>query len=243
MALSPPSPPAPPAPSRVVVHGEALAWLGSTVAAPGTSVVTSLPDVSEVPEMGFDGWRAWFLDTARRIIRWIPDDGVAIFFQSDIRYRGVWIDKGYLVLRAADEENALLVWHKIVCRKPAGTLSHGRSTYSHMICASRALHAPRRPGPDVLADTGVMTWKKAMGVNACRLACRYLQDETATRVVVDPFCGYGTVLAVANDLGLDALGVELSAKRCRVARNLTLARDDSPGMVVSAHGDQDQRDR
>jgi hypothetical protein len=207
-------------------------------------VVTSLPDVSEVPEMGFDRWRAWFLDAARRIIRWVPDDGVAIFFQSDIRYRGVWIDKGYLVLRAAEEEQALLVWHKIVCRKPAGTISHGRSTYSHLICASRTLHPPRRPGPDVLADTGLMTWKKAMGVNACRLVCRYLKDETATRVVVDPFCGHGTVLAAANELGLDALGVELSAKRCRVARNLTLARDDGgAAMVASADGDQDQRDR
>jgi hypothetical protein len=233
MALSPLPPPtaplpanAPPAPSRLVAHAEALAWLEANPAAPGSSVVTSLPDVSEVPEKGFDGWRAWFIDAARRIIRWIPDDGVAIFFQSDIRYRGVWIDKGYLVLRAAEDEGALLVWHKIVCRRPAGTISHGRATYSHMICVSRTLHPPRRPGPDVLADTGVMTWKKAMGVNACRLACRYLQDETATRVVVDPFCGHGTALAVANSFGLDALGVELSAKRCRVARNLVVPRDD-----------------
>jgi hypothetical protein len=218
------SPPLP-SPSRLVVHAEALAWLEATAPAPGSSVVTSLPDVSEVPEKGFDGWRAWFLDAARRVIRWVPDDGVAIFFQSDIRYRGVWVDKGYLVLRAAEEESALLVWHKIVCRKPAGTISHGRATYSHMICVSRTLHAPKRPGPDVLADTGVMTWTKAMGVNACRLACRYLQDETATRVVVDPFCGHGTVLAVANSFGLDAVGVELSAKRCRVARNLILPAD------------------
>lgn len=217
----PPSPPSP-APSRLVVNAEALAWLDATPAEPGSSVVTSLPDVSEVPEKGFDGWRAWFMDAARRIMRWVPDDGVAIFFQSDIRYRGVWVDKGYLVLRAAEDEGALLVWHKIVCRKPAGTISHGRASYSHMICVSRKLHVPKAPGPDVLADTGMMTWTKAMGVNACRLACRYLQDDTATRIVVDPFCGHGTVLAVANTFGFDAVGVELSAKRCRTARNLVV---------------------
>ncbi len=110
-------------------------------------MVTSLPDVSEVPDKGFDGWRAWFLATARRIIRWVPDEGVAIFFQSDIRYRGAWVDKGYLVLRAAEEEGALVIWHKIVCRKPAGTISHGRASYSHMICVSRTLHPPGAPGP------------------------------------------------------------------------------------------------
>jgi hypothetical protein len=226
-SLLPPRTPSVPPPTRRVVHAEALAWLDTNAPEPRTSVVTSLPDVSEVPDKGFDGWRAWFLDAARRIIRWVPDDGVAIFFQSDIRYRGVWVDKGYLVLRAAEDEGAQLVWHKIVCRKPAGTISHGRASYSHMICVSRKLHPPRCPGPDVLADTGVMTWTKAMGLNACRLACRYLKDDTDTRVVVDPFCGHGTVLAVANSFGFDAVGVELSAKRCKIARNLGLPPEEA----------------
>jgi len=67
-----------------------------------------------------------------------------------------------------------------------------------------------------------MPWSRAMGVDACRLACRFLVENTSTRVVVDPFCGKGTVLAVANETGLDAIGVELSAKRCSAARTLTL---------------------
>jgi tRNA G10 N-methylase Trm11 len=39
---------------------------------------------------------------------------------------------------------------------------------------------------------------------------------------VDPFCGLGTMLAVANRRGLDAVGVELSAKRAERARALAL---------------------
>ena len=96
-----------------------------------------------------------------------------------------------------------------------------------MICVSRTLHLPRCPGPDVLADTGLMTWTKAMGVHACRVACRYLHDDTDTHVVVDPFCGHGTVLAMANSFGFDAVGVELSAKRCKIARNLGVPREDA----------------
>jgi tRNA G10 N-methylase Trm11 len=61
-----------------------------------------------------------------------------------------------------------------------------------------------------------------MGVNACRLSCDYLIQQTHTKLVVDPFCGKGTVLAVANAMGLDALGIDISAKRCRAARNITL---------------------
>ncbi len=151
-----------------------------------------------------------------------PQEGVAIFFQSDVRHRGAWIDKGHLVLCGADAEGASLLWHRIVCRSPPGTLSQGRASYAHMIALARAPRPPLRPRADVLPDGGDKTWSKAMGTLACASACRYLLEETRTRCVVDPFCGRGTVLAVANTLGLDAIGVDLSAKRCRAASKLTV---------------------
>lgn len=209
-------------PRRQIVHGDALAWLDANAAPPNASVITSLPDVSELT-LDLPGWRAWFIDTARRIVRWTPEGGVSIFFQSDIRMNGALLDKGYLVQRAAEEEGASILWHKIVCRRPPGAIAMGRPSYSHMIGVVRGPIEPqRRPGPDVLPDAGLMPWSRAMGVTACRVACRYLVENTSTRVVVDPFCGKGTVLAVANDMGLDAIGVELSGKRCRAARTLTL---------------------
>lgn len=215
-------------PKREVIQGEAWAWLEANEAPEHASVVTSLPDLSEVAPFELDGWRAWFVDTVRRIVRWLPNDGVAIFYQSDVRHRGRWIDKGYLVMRGAEEQGASLVFHKIVCRKPPGTISIGRPSYSHMIALSREERAlPRRPGPDVLGDAGPMSWSRAMGEDACRLACRFLRDETTTRVVVDPFCGRGTVLAMANAMGFDAIGVDLGARRCRAARTFTIA-DELP---------------
>lgn len=210
-------------PRRHIVHAEALAWLDANPAEPGSSVITSLPDVSEVSALDFEGWRGFFVGAARRILRWIPSDGVAIFFQSDIRHHGVWVDKGYLIARAAEEEGASLVWHKIVCRMAPGVPTQGRASYSHMLCLSRGPRAhPRRPSPDVLPDAGFKPWSRAMGVEACRLACRYLLDETTTRIVVDPFCGHGTALAVANALGLDAVGVDVGARKCRAARSLVI---------------------
>jgi hypothetical protein len=66
---------------------------------------------------------------------------------------------------------------------------------------------------------------KAMGVNACLDACRFVLSETTTRTIVDPFCGFGTVLAVANALGMNAVGVDLSARMCRSARELQIDLD------------------
>lgn len=212
-------------PTRRVLQAEALGFLAANPAAPGTSVITSLPDVSELSPIDLDAWRAWFVLAVRRVIAWVPEDGVSVFFQSDVRFHGLLIDKGYLVAQAADAERASTLWHKIVCRRPPGTIAFGRPSYSHMICVQRGLakRAPmRHPGPDVIPDAGFMPWSRAMGVAACRVALRFLREETATRLVVDPFCGHGTVLAVANAMGFDALGVDLGAKRCKAARALTV---------------------
>jgi hypothetical protein len=208
---------------RDVIHGEALAWLAENPAPAQASVVTSLPDVSELPELGFEGWRSWFIEAARAVIRWVPPAGLAIFYQSDIRHRGTWIDKGFLVQLAAEEEQAPLVFHKIVCRKPAGTISHGRASYSHLLCFAKGERAsPAHPGPDVLADAGFMPYSKATGVAACVAACRFLREETATELVVDPFCGRGTILAVSSAMGFDAVGVDQSVRKCRAARTLSI---------------------
>ena len=210
-------------PTRRIIQAEALAWMAANPAPAGTSVVTSLPDVSELPERGFEGWQSWFGEAARTVLRWVPEPGLVMFFQSDIRQGGAWVDKGYMVQRAAEHEGRTLLFHKLVCRHPPGTISHGRASYSHLLCFA---HRPRErlshPGPDVLADAGYKPWSKAMGVDACRLACRFLREESETTLLVDPFCGHGTVLAVANQFGFDSLGVELSSRKVRAAKRLVL---------------------
>ena len=211
------------APSRIVHCADAIGWLRDGPVLQGASVVTSLPDASELAGVSHDEWRKWFQDAAALIFSRTPDDGAALFYQSDVKRAGTWVDKAYLVQRAAEEQGAALLFHKIVCRVPAGTITMGRAGYGHLLCFSRGLRQDlSRSTPDVLAQAGEMTWVRAIGLDACRLACRWVAKETATRTIVDPFCGVGTVLAVANECGLDAVGVELNKKRAKKARGLVL---------------------
>ncbi len=219
------------APQRQVIQAEALAWLTEHAAEPTDAVVTSLPDVSELPQLGpgLAGWKQWFVAAAAQVMRWPAAGLPSLFFQSHIRHHGVWVDKAFLVQQAAEQVGASLVFHKIVCRHPPGTLTQGRPSYSHLLAFTLgAALIPKKPSADVLPDTGEMSWSRAMGTRACEAACRFLVDETPARRVVDPFCGKGSVLSVANSLGLDALGVELSAKRCRAARRLGLGSPPLP---------------
>jgi hypothetical protein len=217
-------------PTRLVYQADAFAWMNEHPVTPWTSVITSLPDVSELSHFDLAQWKDWFITAARSVIRWVGNQGVIIFYQSDIRHDNAWIDKGYLVLRAAEAEQVQLVWHKIVCRRPPLTVAIGRPSFSHMLCLSaQSFQLPVKPGPDVLPDAGYMPWSRAMGVKACEVACQFIRDETPTRVIVDPFCGQGTVLAVANHFGFDAVGVDLGARRCKIARNLCVECSGSAG--------------
>ena len=217
------SPPLPAAPNRVVHQGDGLAWLRSNSLGPEHAIVTSLPDSSEVPRLGFDGWRSWFVETAELVCRSVADEAVAIFFQTDVKLEGRWVDKGFLVALGAERAASHLLWHKVVCRAPAGTTTFGRPAYAHLMCFSKSLRlTAAQSSADVIPELGEMPWARAMGTRACAEACRFLLKHTQCRSVVDPFCGMGTLLAVANQTGLDAIGIELSPKRARRAQTLAL---------------------
>lgn len=210
-------------PRREVECAEALAWMQARGRIDGACAVTSLPDVSEVG-LPLADWRAWFLRAVKAVVDAVPDESAALFFQSDILREGRWVDKGALVVRAAEDAGAHVLLHKIVARRTPGLLTPGRPGFTHLIGVSRALRCAKPVAiPDIIVDPGRQPWVRAMGIKAAAHAVRFARDEAAARVVFDPFCGVGTVLAVANALGLDALGVEKARKRCEQARALVVA--------------------
>lgn len=231
------------APSRTIHCCDAVDWLQRCPVLDGVSFITSLPDVSELAPLTLSQWKCWFRSTAKLVLSLCPSDGVAIFFQTDIKFNGVWVDKAYLIQQAAEDAGHNLLWHKIVCRAAAGKATYSRPAYHHMLCFSKGVKADvHKATADVLPEAGDTTWARGMGLAACTAACKFILRHTATRTVVDPFCGHGTVLAVANHLGLNAVGIELSPKRARHADKLTVkvtpkgwSLDRGQGVVVNAN--------
>ena len=214
-------------PSRTVHHTDGVAWLANAELDARHAIVTSLPDHGELPRVRGEStdahvarWRTWFIDTVALACRAIANDAVAVFYQTDVKHDGRWIDKGHLVHTGIDAAGSALLWHKIVCRVPAGTVTRGRPSYAHILAASRSRTlSPGAATADVLPTLGAMTWSRAMGADACAMIAAFVVSIGAT-CIVDPFCGVGTMLAAANAHGLDAIGVELSRRRADRARTL-----------------------
>jgi hypothetical protein len=212
--------------SRSVIHGDALAWLAEHPSMAGASLLTSLPDMAEL-SMSEERWRVVFSEAARLCLQAVPAEGVAVFFQTDTRIGGRWVSKSALVLAEAAALGVGMLWHKVVCRRPPDTRLTGRPGFAHLLAFSREGRIdPVRSRPDVLPGLGDQPWSHSMGLAAAEeaLSAIALASPTTT-VVLAPFCGVGTALAVANARGYDAIGVERSRKRSERSRRLVLEGD------------------
>ena len=227
-------------PSRLIIQGDALEYLHSVFVLSG-NVVTSLPDVSEITSMSLSEWRSWFLATVALILSKLPREGVAVFYSTDVRDRvtGEWISKAQLILGggATDIAGVKLLWHKIVLTPAATTLRKGgKASYSHLIAFGKHFTIDRTAVyTDVLPVRGAMLWNRGTGLGACAFAIEFIRKHSPHRTIIDPFNGVGSVTAVANALGLNAIGVERSKKRCALATTLDVSTIDWNNDDMSAH--------
>ena len=113
---------------------DALQYLSEHATLPGC-VVTSLPDVSEMP-LSVAAWRLWFVDAVAAIISRLPADGLAIFYQTDVRMSGCWADKSFLLNKGGEKAGGRLVWHKIVVQSSLDSIKGAKAAYAHLLCFS-----------------------------------------------------------------------------------------------------------
>jgi len=254
------------APRREVVCADAMEWLSTPGVVPkGSLIFTSLPDACEVQDFAptREAWAAWFLEAVKAVLRALPPEGCAVFYQTDVRDQEIGqVSKSYLVLHGACAvDDVSLIWHKIV---HFGSIDHPACTsvqYTHLLCfykhekpdpaggASTANGSKRvklaidggGSIPDLL-NRGQKPWAlkksaRCMGSNSVLVVLKWaLRHLTSVNTIVDPFCGAGTTLAIANTLGLHALGVDISPLRIKQAKVL-----DGATLLAGRAASQKQR--
>lgn len=180
---------------------------------PMQHVFTSLPDMAEIPGIDFPAWARLFCRGVESIVTHLDPKGVAIFYQTDRRYRGVLVDKGSSVAEAAGRAGARVVWHKVAVHTYGTTLY--RPAFSHLIAVSRKATAGR-PTPDAW-PSGTKPYADAIDSASLRVGLDYLAGQGATHVV-DPFAGRGSIACGALARGIGSLSVDIDPEQVAHAR-------------------------
>ena len=202
-------------PERMIFCQDAIPWLESQSKL--DSIVTSIPEMDEVG-LSLNDYIAFFRNAAALCLQAVKDKGYCIFLQTDRKYKG-WVDKSYLISDEANKLGIRMIWHKIALRRDVGKANLYRPTYSHMLCFSKA--GPIGVPFANVVERGEVTYENAFGLDAVKLVLEFLKKHKI-KTVVDPFVGSGTVVAVANALGMKGIGVDIDKKQCKKAEKLKI---------------------
>lgn len=204
--------------SRQIIEADALEWL-ATDCPPG-SIVTSPPDENELG-CGLDEWLAFYRRACGLIFRAIGPDCPAVIYATDRKADRRWFSKADLIMREAEAAGVRLLWHKIVLRRGVGKADIHHPGFSHLLAFGGQGVGPGKATPDII-ERGAMAYPNAMGMAAAHLAIEFAGRSGVP--LIDPFCGRGTVPAMAEALGFDAIGVDIDPAQCAAARQIRLQR-------------------
>lgn len=201
--------------ARTIVCMDALKWLPTQKNL--SAIVTSVPEMEEVG-LTLNEYEPFLRSAAQKCFAAVRGDGYVVFLQTDRKKNG-WIDKSYLISDEARASGWKMLWHKIALRQEPGTSGLFRPTYSHMLCYSKTGKTGKL-FPDVIRR-GEVTYENAFGIDAVMAVLSYLKAQ-GVKTVVDPFVGSGTTVAIANKIGLSAVGVDIDKAQCAKAKKMVV---------------------
>lgn len=187
-------------PTARVIHGDALDLMPDRMDA----VFTSLPDAAETGQP-MEVWESWFAEAAVRTIAATDPHGVAVFYQTDRRHKGAITSKASLIVEAAREAGARVLWHKVAVATEGVSLF--RPSYTHLIAVSAALSAGR-PTPDVFRK-GSTLYPNATDSAALAVGMDLIERRTPGAHVFDPFCGMGSIAHAAAVRGYQTTSIDI----------------------------------
>jgi len=204
--------------TKEIITADANIWLQSQKNI--KVIITSIPDMDEI-NLSLSEYKQWVKTTAYNLMGSLDDDGIIFFYQTNRIYNGTIIDKKCMLTGIFMENGFNLILSKIVLRQKPETTNIFRPTYTNLFAFSKRGKLTKRT-PDVF-PIGQMLYKNAMGMNACQLCIDYVKD--ITDMIIDPFCGQGSVLKVAWDNGFNVIGVDIDPKQTKLTKELLNGKD------------------
>jgi hypothetical protein len=212
---------------KTVICADSFEWLPAN--RDQGSILTSLPDASEIGIENLDKYEKWVRRAATEIFLSASEGCPVIFIQTDRRKGGRQFSKANLLINIAEEQGWFLLWNKIELTADVGKSNLYRPTFRNMVCFGRDDMTAGQATPDVVPKSKRL-YDMAFGFEAAR-ACLGFCKKFSNRVC-DPFCGHGTVLHVAEELGMESVGVDIDPACCEAARNF-IPRGCTPELGVS----------
>lgn len=198
---------------RKIICADALDWLKNHRDV--GSIVTSLPDMEETGFSETD-YVTWFPIAARECFASASEGHPVIFYQTDRLFKGKRISKAAMLFKAAESSNTHLIWHKIALRRTAGKIDLRRPGYTHLICFGDHKVTAGRATADVFERGGTL-YPNGMGTQAATVALQMALKHGPK--VCDPFCGRGTVPALAEAMGFKKIiGVDIDPEQVAAAK-------------------------
>jgi hypothetical protein len=213
--------------TKTIICADSLEWLPAN--RDQGSIITSLPDASEINIEDLNEYEKWVRRAATECFLSASENCPVIFIQTDRRKGGRQFSKANLLMNIAVEQGWFLLWHKIELTAEVGKSNLYRPTFRNMVCFGTGKMSAGQATPDVI-PVSKRLYDMAFGFEAARVCVQFSQKFSNR--VCDPFCGYGTTLHVAEELGMDSVGVDIDAECCGKVRNL-IPRETSSEFAVS----------
>jgi hypothetical protein len=203
---------------KTIICADSFEWLPAN--RDQGSIITSLPDASEIGIEDLGEYEKWVRRAATECFASASADCPVIFVQTDRRKGGRQFSKSTLLQNIATELGWFLVWHKIELSQEIGKSNLYRPTFRHMLCFGKGKVTAGQATPDVI-PVSKRLYDMAFGFEAAKVAVEFCKRYTNR--VCDPFCGQGTVLQVSEEMGLHSVGVDIDPKVCKIARRFPQA--------------------
>ena len=194
---------------KKIICADSLTWLKENKIE-NASIITSLPDAEEI-NLSIKEWISWFEKAVKLCLEYNP----CIFYQTDRKHNSITHSKAFMIMKIAEEIGINLIWHKIALRKNINTIDLYRPGFTHLLCFGKCKIG--KAIPDVFMR-GNTIYNNGMGINAANIAIDFCKKHS--NLIIDPFCGKGTIPAICQNMNIDSIGIDIDEKQCEYARTL-----------------------